>query len=148
MQEWRPRDVRAGIRLRQSRAVWQDGYDWRSGADSASSATCSGPRAVREGFSAFGARRNADPDVGTAVGNALSVGGSSTFHQAKVERQSGQQQDSDSQTPSMAAGIGGVAGSTWVRPGWIVGREDWGGLPARLGGHRRCSTPWTSRLEG
>ena len=79
MQEWRPRDVRAGIRLRQSRAVWQDGYDWRSGADSASSATCSGPRAVREGFSAFGARRNADLDVGTAVGNALSVGGSSAF---------------------------------------------------------------------
>ena len=134
MQEWRPRDVRVVIRLRQSRAMWQGGHDWRPGADSASSgcsATCSGPRAVREGFSAFGARRNADPDVGTAVGTALSVGGSSTFHQAKVERQSGQQQDSDCQTPSMAAGIGGVAGSAWFRPGWIVGREDWRGLPAR-----------------
>ena len=50
-----------------------------SGADSASSAPCSGPRAVREGFSAFGVRHNADPDVGTAVGNALSAGGSSAF---------------------------------------------------------------------
>ena len=61
--------------------------------------------------------------------------------QDKVERKAGQQQDSDRQTLSMAAGSGGV-----VRPGWIVGREDWRDLPARLGGRRGCSTPWTSRL--
>ena len=79
MQEWRPRDVRTVILLRQSRTEWQDVYNWRSGADSASSSTCSGPSAVREGFSAFGEGRNADPYVGTAVGNALSAGGSSAF---------------------------------------------------------------------
>ena len=54
-----------------------------SGADSASSVTCSGSRAVREGFSAFGARNNADPDVGAAVGNAFSVGGSSASRERR-----------------------------------------------------------------
>ena len=64
---------------RPGRTVWQDGYNWRSGADSAGSVTCSGPSAVREDFGTFWAWRNADPCVGTAVDNALSARGSSAF---------------------------------------------------------------------
>ena len=44
------------------------------------------------------------------------------LRQAEVERQAGQQQDSNRQTPSIAAaGSGGVACSTWVRPGGLPG---------------------------
>ena len=143
MQEWRPRDVLAGIWLRQSRTVWQDGYKWRM-LSTQVEAQAQIVQALLRRFLHYGSPlgRTATSALQSALTRqCLARQRRQRPHQAEVERQAGAAAGIRADKRSSVGIVGWQQGAAALPdpPGnaRIVGRQDWHGLPARLGGRQR-----------